>query len=54
MEQALAEKIVIGRPLDDHFDEAGDGFLFQPLRYIVMACAFILVYLMVARSVING
>jgi hypothetical protein len=26
----------------------------QPLRYIVMACAFILVYLMVARSVING
>lgn len=26
----------------------------QPLRYIVMACAFILVYLMVARAVING
>ncbi|MFS2017464.1 virulence factor TspB C-terminal domain-related protein [Massilia sp. CT11-108] len=26
----------------------------QPLRYAVMACAFILVYLMVARSVING
>lgn len=26
----------------------------QPLRYVVMACAFILVYLMVARSVING
>lgn len=26
----------------------------QPVRYIVMACAFVLVYLMVARSVING
>ena len=43
---------VMGRPVTVSFAAVCSNI--QPLRYVVMACAFILVYLMVARSVING
>ena len=43
---------VIGRPVTASFDSVCQNI--QPLRYAIMACAYILVYLLVSRSILQG
>lgn len=43
---------VVGRPVTASFDTVCQNI--QPLRYAIMACAYILVYLLVSRSILQG
>ena len=43
---------VVGRPVTASFDSVCQNI--QPLRYAIMACAYILVYLLVSRSILQG
>lgn len=43
---------VVGRPVTASFESVCQNI--QPLRYAIMACAYILVYLLVSRSILQG